>query len=171
MLGVATHPQPKETAVLHTLSRPAGPGQSPGSGADLLAWNPAALPACPPPDPEQLAASVSRCLRLGALRGFRARLYECLTARPDALFELADAILCADHAVTSLAQLSLVPEFRRGHGALYDALAGGQIDQDKLAGLLTRRLPALVDGGEGRAWVAEHDRIDYELLEAALAGV
>lgn len=27
-------------------------------------------------------------------------LYRCLTARPDALFELTDAILCSDHAVT-----------------------------------------------------------------------
>jgi hypothetical protein len=38
--------------------------------------------------------------------------------------------LCADHAVTSLVQLSLVPESRRGHGALCDALAAGQIDEE-----------------------------------------
>jgi hypothetical protein len=79
--------------------------------------------------------------------------------------------LCADHAVTSLAELSLVPAFRRGHGALYDALAAGRIDEEKLAVLLTGTLPRLVDGDEGRAWIAEHDKIDYGLLEAALAGV
>jgi hypothetical protein len=39
----------------------------------------------------------------------------------DALFELADAAICTDSLVTSLAQLSLAPVFRRGHGALYDA--------------------------------------------------
>lgn len=72
-----------------------------------------------------------------ALREFRARLYRCLTARPDAQFELTDAILCADHAVTSLVQLSLVPQFRRGHGALYAALAEGRIDEETLAALLT----------------------------------
>jgi hypothetical protein len=121
-----------------------------------------------PPDAAQVAGAVARFL---ALRQFRARLYECLTARPDALFELADAILCADHAVTSLVQLSLVPEFRRGHGALYAALADGRIDEGKLAALLTGTLPQLVDGEQGRAWAAEHDTIDHGLLERALAGL
>jgi hypothetical protein len=121
-----------------------------------------------PPGAAQVADAVARFL---ALREFRARLYRCLTARPDALFELADAILCADHAVTSLVQLSLVPEFRRGHGALYAALADGRIDEGKLAALLTGTLPQLVDGEQGRAWAAEHDTIDHGLLERALAGL
>ena len=120
------------------------------------------------PDPAQVAGAVARYV---ALREFRARLYGCLTARPDALFELCDAILCADHAVTSLAELSLVPQFRRGHGALYDALAAGQVDEEALASLLTGTLPQLVDGQEGRAWVSEHDKIDYDLLDQALAQV
>jgi len=34
--------------------------------------------------------------------------------------------------VTSLAELWLAPEVRRGHGALYDALAAGRIDEEKL---------------------------------------
>ena len=38
---------------------------------------------------------------------------------------LADAVLCAPGRVTDLARLSLVPEFGRGHGALYDALNAG----------------------------------------------
>ena len=126
----------------------------------------AVLPAAP--DPAQVAGAVDRYL---ALREFRARLYRCLTARPDACFELCDAILCADHAVTSLVQLSLVPEFRRGHGALYDALAAGQVDQEALAALLTGTLPPLVDGPEALAWVSEHDTIDYGLLEHALASM
>ena len=128
--------------------------------------SPAVMPAAP--DPAQVAGAVDRYM---ALREFRTRLYRCLTARADALFELCDAVLCADHAVTSLAQLSLVPEFRRGHGALYDALAAGRIDEEALAALLTQTLPPLADGDEGRAWVAEHDRIDYGLLEQALAGL
>ncbi len=83
------------------------------------------------------------------LREFRARLYACLAARADASFELCDAILCADHAVTSLVQLSLVPQFRRGHGGLYDALAAGRIDEEAFAVLLTGMLtpsPAGVTG-------------------------
>jgi hypothetical protein len=114
---------------------------------------------------------VARYQACQALREFRVRLYGCLTARADACFELCDAILCADHAVTSLVQLSLVPAFRRGHGALYAALADGQIDQEAFAALLAGTLPQLADGAEGRAWVAEHDTIDYGLLERALAGV
>src|SRR5260370_1038505 len=56
----------------------------------------------------------SRYRALERLRGFRQSLYECLDARADALFELADAVLCADHAVTSLGQLCLEPEFPSG---------------------------------------------------------
>jgi hypothetical protein len=121
-----------------------------------------------PADACQVADAVARFL---ALREFRARLYGCLTSRPDALFELCDAVLCADHAVTSLVQLSLEAEFTRGHGALYDALAAGRIDEEAFAALLTGALPPLADGEQGRAWIAGHDIIDYGLLEAALAGL
>src|SRR5215472_2513469 len=156
----------KETAVLDTLPRAGDQLQTTlGSGVVLAGAAPQ------PPDAARVAGAIGRYRACQALREFRTRLYECLTARPDALFELADAILCADHAVTSLVQLSLVPEFRRGHGALYAALADGQIDEDELAALLTGTLPQLVDGDEGRAWVAEHDSIDYGLLERALAGL
>jgi DDE superfamily endonuclease len=161
MLGVARHPQRgKETAVLDTLPRAGGRLQSvpaPGAGT-----------APRPPDAAQVADAVARFL---ALREFRARLYGCLTARADALFELCDAILCADHAVTSLVQLSLVPEFRRGHGALYDALAAGRIDEEAFAGLLTATLPQLADGAAARGWIAAHDTTDHGLLERALAGL
>ena len=50
----------------------------------------------------------------GVLAAFRGELYRCLTARADALFELADAVLCADGPVRVLAPLSLEPEHRRG---------------------------------------------------------
>lgn len=73
-----------------------------------------------------------RAAALGELSGFRERVYECLTSRADALFELADAVLCAEGPVASLAELSLVPEHRRGHGAGYDAINHGCIDIDRL---------------------------------------
>ena len=156
--------------MLDTLSRPGGRLQSvPGAGGvgGVPAADLAGLPT-QPPDAAQVANAVAR---YRVLRVFRDRLYGCLTARADACFELVDAILCADHAVTSLVQLSLVPQFGRGHGALYDALAAGQIDEEAFAVLLTGTLPQLADGDEGRAWAAEHDRIDYGLLDRALAGV
>jgi hypothetical protein len=89
----------------------------------------------------RLQASIGRVLAVGWLAWFRQRLYGCLTGRADALFELADAVVCADHAVTSLVELSLEPEFRRGHGALYDGLAAGAIDEDAFADLLVEVLP------------------------------
>jgi hypothetical protein len=79
---------------------------------------------------------------LSGLSRFRDGFYDCLDARADALFELADAAICTDGPVTSLAQLSLAPVFRRGHGALYDALADGAVDEDRLRELLAGQLPA-----------------------------
>jgi len=84
----------------------------------------------------------------GVLAGFRRELYGCFGARADALFEACDAVLCAGGRVSDLARLSLVPEFRRGHGALYDALNCGRAEIGRLrmavAGL---PLPAWPDGG------------------------
>jgi hypothetical protein len=66
------------------------------------------------------------------LTGFRYELYRCFTARADALFEVADALLCADGPVKTPVRLSLAPEHRRGHGALYDAMNHGRIGVARL---------------------------------------
>ena len=63
---------------------------------------------------------------LAVLSRFRADFHACLTARSDEIFELADAVLCVDGPVRNLAALSLAPEHRRGHGALYDAVSHGR---------------------------------------------
>ncbi|MGW9370375.1 NF041680 family putative transposase [Streptomyces xanthophaeus] len=70
---------------------------------------------------------------------FRETFFACLTARRDELFELTDALLCADGPVTAPVDLTLLAEHRRGHGALYDALNRGRLD----AGRLLRTLAAL----------------------------
>ena len=44
---------------------------------------------------------------LAVLSGFRVDFHRCLTARRDELAELADAVLCADGPVRTLAGLSL----------------------------------------------------------------
>ena len=81
------------------------------------------------------------------LSRFRLDFHACLTARADELFELADAVLCADGPVRALARLSLGPEHRRGHGALYDAVNCGGVEigrlRRSLAGL---PLPRAADG-------------------------
>lgn len=66
------------------------------------------------------------------LSRFRGEFCSCPTRRADALFELADAVLCADGPIRSLVELSLVGEDRRGHGGLYDALSAGRIDVVRL---------------------------------------
>jgi hypothetical protein len=84
---------------------------------------------------------------LAVLSRFRREFHACLTARADELSELADAVLCADGPVRNLAGLSLAPEHRRGHGALYDAVNHGRIEiarlRRSLAGL---PLPRAADG-------------------------
>ncbi|CAG7651202.1 NF041680 family putative transposase [Actinacidiphila bryophytorum] len=81
------------------------------------------------------------------LSRFRGEFYSCLTRRADALFELADAVLCADGPVRSLVELSLVGEHRRGHGGLYVALAAGRVDIARLRWALAAvPLPRAADG-------------------------
>lgn len=82
----------------------------------------------------------------GVLSGFRDEFYRCLSTRSDALFELADAVLCTDGPVKTLVDLTLAAEHRRGHGALYDALNQGRIDVGRLRRALTAQpLPRFSD--------------------------
>jgi len=84
---------------------------------------------------------------LGDLSRFRQEFHQCLTARADTLFELADAVLCAPGPVTSLVELSLAAEHRRGHGALYDSLNQGRIDIGRFRNVVARqRIPRGKDG-------------------------
>ncbi|GAA4208207.1 hypothetical protein GCM10022252_73010 [Streptosporangium oxazolinicum] len=76
---------------------------------------------------------------LAALTVFRRELMACFTCRPDALFELTDAVL-ATGPVVWLPHLSLDPLHRRGHGSVYAALAKGQINTGTLRDLLARQL-------------------------------
>jgi hypothetical protein len=84
---------------------------------------------------------------LETLTRFRREFYRCLTARADAVFELADAVLCSDGPVRCLAELSLVGEHRRGHGSLYAALDRGRMDAGRLrTALASVPLPRAADG-------------------------
>ena len=82
----------------------------------------------------------------GDLSSFRREFYACLTVRADALFELTDAVLCADGPVTSLVALTLTAEHRRGHGAMYDALNAGWVEPARLRRSLAS-LPLPTVGG------------------------
>lgn len=79
---------------------------------------------------------------------FRTELYACLTGRRDALFELSDALLCTDGPVKTLFELSLEPEHRRGHGALYGGLNCGNLNVARLrTALAGLPLPRTAQGG------------------------
>ncbi|SCG10997.1 DDE superfamily endonuclease [Streptomyces sp. MnatMP-M27] len=93
-----------------------------------------------PPDPGsgEAFATASR---------FREDLFDSLTARGDELFELADALLCADGPVRAPVDLTLVAEHRRGHGAMYDALNSGNVDVPRLRQVLAGLpMPRAADG-------------------------
>jgi hypothetical protein len=77
---------------------------------------------------------------LARLGQFRAELHACFARRADALFELGDALLCAQTPLPSLPHLSLEPVCRRGWGSVYAALARGRIDTERLRDLLVGSL-------------------------------
>ncbi|MGW2867593.1 NF041680 family putative transposase [Kitasatospora sp. NPDC001225] len=94
-----------------------------------------------------LPANVPAGGALDVLSRFRVEFYDCLYARADALFELTDAVLCADGPVKTLVELSLAVEHRRGHGALYAALDRGWLEPTRLRRALAELpLPKAADG-------------------------
>jgi hypothetical protein len=78
---------------------------------------------------------------LARLGHFRTELHACFTRRADAMFELGDALLCAQAPLASLPHLSLEPVCRRGWGSVYAALTRGRIDAERLRDLLADSLP------------------------------
>ena len=100
---------------------------------------------------------------------FRDGFYSCLGARADAQFELTEALLCADGPVRSLVDLSLAPEHRRGHGALYDGLNHGSIEIGRLRrGVAGLPLPRVGDRIVLAADVSPWLRPDAETSPARL---
>jgi hypothetical protein len=81
------------------------------------------------------------------LSRFRGDFYECLIARSDALFELTDAVVCADGLVKTLVGLAPAPEHRRGHGVQYAGVNQGWLDVHSLRrALVSVPIPKAADG-------------------------
>jgi len=91
--------------------------------------------------PFALGAYPDATSALAGLQAFRAGLHGCCTRRGDALVDLADALLSAQGPVASLPRLSLEPAHRRGWGSVYDALASGRVDAERLRELLAACRP------------------------------
>ena len=83
----------------------------------------------------------------GVLAAFRGELFGCFGTYRDTLAEVCDAVLCKQDRVHMAAELSLEPECRRGHGAVYKALNRGQVQIARLRwALAALPLPAWDDG-------------------------
>ncbi len=83
----------------------------------------------------------------GVLTAFRGELSGSFGTYRDTLFEVCDAGLCRQDRVHMAAELSLEPECRRGHGAVYKALNRGQVQVARLRwALAALPLPAWGDG-------------------------
>ncbi len=74
------------------------------------------------------------------LSNYRDDLYRCFTSRGDAVFELSDALLSYPTA-HSFVELSEAGCMKRRWWSLYQALAEGRIDEDRLVGVWSRYTP------------------------------
>ena len=98
------------------------------------------------------------------LRSFRDAVYTAVLGhRKDSLFELTEAVLCAERP-EPLVAFSLQPVFRRGWASTCDALADGTVDADALRHLCVQALPAPAAGARA-LWAV--DGTIYPRAEAA----
>ncbi len=91
---------------------------------------------------------------LNQLEEFRQSVYELLGNGRDALFDLMDAVL-VNRSVSSFAELSVSPVFRRGWSSAYAAIADSQPPRRELLKLYAQHLPSVqpvVLAGDHTAW-------------------
>ncbi len=88
---------------------------------------------------------------------FRQFIYDrCFLRARDALFEMLDAVLIT-RSITSLAELSLSPVFRRQWPSLYEALDDAVIDREAVLGqLLAQVLIERPEASDGLLMVIDH---------------
>ncbi len=90
----------------------------------------------------------------GKLGEFRHKVYTLLGNGRDALFDLMDAVLVS-RSVSSFAELSLSPVFRRRWSSLYEAVQDSQPPRPKLMQLYIEQIPQparVVLAGDHTAW-------------------
>ena len=85
---------------------------------------------------------------LSRLVSFRCEIRASFTARPDALFEVVEALPLV-RRIRSSVEVSLSPAFRRGYASVYDALRRGRMHLGRLRGIFAANEPAdsVVVGG------------------------
>src|SRR5436853_7210551 len=78
-------------------------------------------------------------MNFNSVKHIRQHLYESLERGADALFNLADALLCESQA-QSLPELSLSPFFERQWSSVYEALEDGRINVEQLRAIWVHAL-------------------------------
>src|SRR5881409_3329308 len=91
-------------------------------------------------------------MNFNRLKQIRQQVYDCMERGADALFNLADALLCESQA-QSLPELSLSPFFERKWPSVYEALEDGQINVERLRSVLVKTLLAQ-RGDNEPMWIA-----------------
>ena len=71
---------------------------------------------------------------------FRQKAYACLEKGADAQFQLVEGLL-SGMKISSVAELSLSPQFERGWGSAYDGVENGKQKGDQLENLFISQLP------------------------------
>lgn len=92
------------------------------------------------------------------LRAFRHKAYTLIGNGKDALFDLMDAVLVS-HSVSSFAELSVAPVFRRQWSSVYEALQDSEPPRLKWMELFIGQMPTeqrLVMAGDHTAWSRWH---------------
>jgi hypothetical protein len=88
------------------------------------------------------------------LQAFRQACYERLGTARDALFDLGDAVILSP-AVSSFAEFSLSPVFRRRWPSVYEALQDGRPDREGLLSMYLNEIPTQrrpILAGDHTAW-------------------
>jgi hypothetical protein len=78
-------------------------------------------------------------MNFNRLKQLRQQVYDCMERGADALFNLADALLCESQA-QSLPELSLSPCFERQWPSVYEALEDGRITVEQLRAIWVKAL-------------------------------
>ena len=78
-------------------------------------------------------------MNFNRLKQIRQQVYDCMERGADALFNLADALLCESQA-QSLPELSLSPCFERQWPSVYEALEDGRINVEQLRAIWVKAL-------------------------------
>jgi len=100
-------------------------------------------------------------MNLERLKEFRQSTYQAIGNAKDAVFELMDAVLLT-RSVSSFAELSLSPIFRRQWSSIYEAISDSRPQKNQLRKLYIQQIPQ----DSGKRILLAGDHTDWSRPEA-----